>query len=158
MGVIDMDLDLDLDMDDVDIYLQSLKEKQEVDDFIKHGLYPERLAKKPFHVKYMPEMDELPLNNIPHLDYKLNEELDSMLSVLYTVECELKKNIASEMELKLETDNSCPICMEHMTDANYVVPKCGHRLCVNCFVTNMRINTHTGHTCSQCRRDIVSRT
>ena len=33
-------------MEEIDLYLNKLKEKQEIDEFINNGVYPERLSYK----------------------------------------------------------------------------------------------------------------
>ena len=35
------------ELEDIDIFLQNIKDKQEVDDYINKGIYPDRLKSKP---------------------------------------------------------------------------------------------------------------
>ena len=35
------------ELEDIDTFLQNIKDKQEVDDYINKGIYPDRLKSKP---------------------------------------------------------------------------------------------------------------
>ena len=43
---------------EIDVYIKEMKEKQEVDDFINKGLYPDRLKSKRKNIKYFPKLDD----------------------------------------------------------------------------------------------------
>lgn len=141
----------------VDLFLQKLKEKQEIDDYITNGKYPDRL-KTTFVKKHFPKMEETIIpepfelyNNQPD---NLNNNLDNIRQSLYTIEREIKTEMQRE-NTQPNKENECPICMEEIKERNYVMPKCGHQVCVNCFVANMKRNHNTGHLCSECRQHII---
>jgi hypothetical protein len=46
----------------------------------------------------------------------------------------------------------CPVCYEVLGDKGYVIPTCGHKTCVGCFVNNITHNKHTGDCCVLCRK------
>jgi len=150
-------------MEDIDVFLNRLREEQEVDDFINKGIYPERLiSHHKHHTVYFPKMEEpypnKKLHTIIPIETSFVENLQTMTTKLDDIERELKTNIERE---KLEISNNnlenndCPICMDCMGDRNYIVPICGHKICVKCFVTNITMNRESGCLCSLCREKIV---
>jgi hypothetical protein len=46
----------------------------------------------------------------------------------------------------------CPVCYEVLGDKGYVIPTCGHKTCIGCFVNNITHNKHTGDCCVLCRK------
>lgn len=147
-------------MEEIDIYIQKLKEEEEVRDFIVNGVYPKRLSQKHRQI-YMPKLEEYPLQEINYNKYDIQEHLATLAHNLYNVERELKNAIDKEnnpasREIIDNNVESCPICIESIGERNYIVPSCGHRVCVDCFVKNMTMNRGSGCLCSLCRAQIVS--
>jgi chromosome segregation ATPase len=66
---------------------------------------------------------------------------------------EIEYKIKETMQ-EIKKDNECPICLNDMGKTNYLVPKCGHKLCMHCFVSNV-VYTKRGHICCLCRDIIV---
>lgn len=150
-------------MEDIDVFLNRLREEQEVDDFINKGIYPERLiSHHKHHTVYFPKMEEpyqnKKLHNIVPIESSFVKNLQEMTTKLNDIEKELKTTIEREKlgnsNNNLE-NNDCPICMDCMGDRNYIVPICGHKICVKCFVTNITTNRESGCLCSLCREKIV---
>lgn len=144
-------------MTDVDKYIAYLQEKQEVDDFVSKGKYPDRL-KSTSTKKYIPTLNERPLKEFYYEKPIVFDEMDTIFTSLNTIELELKREIRKENQTLCVKENECPICMNEIKEKNYVMPNCGHRVCVNCFVTNVMVNKTTGHICSVCRTDIIKLT
>ena len=150
-------------MEEIDIYIQKLKEEEEIRDFIVNGVYPKRLSQKNRKI-YMPKLEEYPLQEINYNKYDIKEHLTTLAHNLHNVEQELKNAIDNEdkendkdsREINENNVESCPICIESIGERNYIVPSCGHRVCVNCFVKNMTMNRGSGCLCSLCRAQIVS--
>jgi hypothetical protein len=147
-------------MEEIDIYIQKLKEEEEIRDFIVNGVYPKRLSQKNRQI-YMPKLEEYPLQEINYNKYDIQEHLTTLAHNLHNVEQELKNAINKEndpdsREIIENNLESCPICIESIGERNYIVPSCGHRVCVNCFVKNMTMNRGSGCLCSLCRAQIVS--
>jgi|TARA_B110000503_G_C6889553_1_gene306136 hypothetical protein len=146
----------------MDILMEELNQRLEVDDFVKYGIYPSRL-KSTFTKKIIPHLEENPLEEYPLEEYhyineRIHEDLDNMLQSLHNVEEKLKEEQQREITKKsssTHTENECPICMDQISDRNYVMPVCGHCVCVSCFVTNLKINKQTGHICSLCRHEMT---
>tara|TARA_B110000285_G_C15104436_1_gene607064 strand:- start:1453 stop:1899 length:447 start_codon:yes stop_codon:yes gene_type:complete len=148
-------------MNDIDSYLTQLREEQEVDEFVNKGLYPERLNFKYSPPLYLPKMEENEVNNKLHtitpFDSSLYENMEQITETLNRVERELKTTMEREnTELNnTNKEEKCPICMDSMGERNYIVPVCGHKVCMKCFVTNITSNCETGCLCSLCRAKIV---
>lgn len=49
---------------------------------------------------------------------------------------------------------TCPICICEFEETNYVLPKCGHKVCAVCFTKNIKYNKVTGDCCVLCRKRI----
>ena len=145
------------DDNNVDVFLQKIKEKQEIEDYINNGKYPDRLKTK-FIKKQFPKMEETviyePIELQNNETDNLNNNIDNIRQSLNTLELEIKTEIQRE-NTQSNNHNECPICMEEIKERNYVMPKCGHLVCVNCFVINIKTNHNTGHLCSQCRQVVI---
>ena len=141
-------------MTDVDKYIAYLQEKQEVDDFVSKGKYPDRL-KSTSTKKYIPTLNERPLKEFYYEKPIVFDEMDTIFTSLNTIELELKREIRKENQTLCVKENECPICMNDMGVNNYLVPACGHTVCMNCFIKNIRQNKHQGHLCCLCRMNIV---
>jgi hypothetical protein len=147
-------------MNDVDSYLTHLREKQEIDDFVNKGIYPERLNFKYSPPIYLPKMEEINVNTklhtITQFDSSLYENMKQITETLNQVERELKITMEREnTELNNINKEECPICMDYMGERNYIVPVCGHKICMNCFVTNITSNRESGCLCSLCRAKLI---
>ena len=62
--------------------------------------------------------------------------------------CHLQ-NVFIEMYDKLGEYVDCPICLEQLTKANIIVPKCGHTICKECCE---RVKATPTPNCPVCRR------
>jgi hypothetical protein len=147
------------EVNDIDTYIQMLIGKQEVTEFIESGRYPDRLSFK--HKKiYMPVLDDISVPEpIPIDTGGCIDKFNTMLETLNNVESELKADTTREnlgIDECENKDNNCPICMNDMGDRNYIVPNCGHRVCMTCVLKNMMINLDNGSVCCLCRRNILS--
>jgi len=144
---------------DLDVFFQKLTETMEMEDYINNGKYPDRLNTKIIK-KQFPKMEEEFIYELSNLHNKetdnLNDNLNNIKQSLDTLEQNLKTEIQREnTQVSNHRQKECPICMEELKERNYVMPNCGHPVCVNCFVTNMNINKNAGHLCSECRQHII---
>jgi septation ring formation regulator EzrA len=144
---------------DLDVFFQKLTETMEMEDYINNGKYPDRLKTKIIK-KQFPKMEEEFIYEFSNLHNKetdnLNDNLSNIKQSLDTLEQNLKTEIQREnTQVSYHKQKECPICMEELKERNYVMPNCGHPVCVNCFVTNMNINKSAGHLCSECRQHII---
>ena len=168
-------------MQDIDVYIKEMKEKQELDDFISKGLYPDRLKGKRTDIKYYPKLDDNIrfIRNINVNKYSLAEnnfDKEKVMATIQRLESSLNSIIDKENEndnpinvlnngccsttstnatIENEYEKSCPICFENLGENNYLIPSCGHKLCMNCFVLNIVKNKDSGGNCSLCRKKII---
>jgi len=135
--------------DEVDKFILRCKEEQEMKDYLERDIYPERLKNK-YVYKYIPPINE---SSVPNIDCQED-------NCSYYLHIKNKLNIIDNLiySLNNEIDNSpetCPICICHINDTNIIVPSCGHKTCISCFVSNLSYNKHTGNLCSVCRSSII---
>ena len=135
--------------EDVDKLILHHKEEQELHAFLERHIYPDRLRNK-YVYKHVPSICESPLPDIQsistpcysHIQNKLNN-IDNLIYSLKT-------------QMNHFPPESCPICICDINDTNIIIPSCGHKTCIGCFVSNLTHNKHTGHLCSVCRTTIVN--
>ena len=131
-------------MEEIDQFIQEYTQEQEIKDYIQKGIYPKRLKSNFKPIKYDEPLKELNIPNIFPVQNDLSENL-KIINKIDKLEKELRETIVNE----------CPICMEKMGITNYIVPSCGHQICMNCFIKNIRHNNHMSHHCCLCRTKIV---
>jgi len=61
----------------------------------------------------------------------------------------------SELNTDNTADDECPVCLCSIGDRNYMVPKCGHKICCDCLFTNIKQNKTTGNLCPLCRQESI---
>ena len=139
-------------MEDIDELINNLKAEQEIKDYIDNGIYPDRFRTN-HSIIHMPKLQEIKTIDpdtsyvTPAFDFRvINDKIDK-------IELQIKNVVESEIvEYK---DNDCPICMNDMGVNNYLVPVCGHKVCMNCFIKNIRQNKQQGHLCCLCRKNTI---
>ena len=143
-------------MEDIDAYINKLKGEQEMKDYIDNGIYPESLRSE-YTVIHMPKLQETKIDDIDIISYDTSIlDFQMIQEGLTTVENEIRNVMEREIvDIVENKENECPICMNDMGVNNYLVPVCGHTVCMNCFIKNIRQNKHQGHLCCLCRRNIV---
>ena len=166
-------------MDEIDKYLEQVQEQHEIYEFISKGIYPSRLNQK-YPFKYIPPLDE---EATYYTECKINtgseyskrneiyDDFDNIKQLLCKIENEIQYNEMDKEYMMIEyVDNTtsinidnignedCPICIERINNRNYIVPNCGHKICINCFVKNLTLNYDNpcGNKCSICREHIIT--
>jgi hypothetical protein len=139
-------------MEDIDELINSLKAEQEIKDYIDNGIYPDRFRTN-HSIIHMPKLQEIKTIDpdtsyvTPAFDFRvINDKIDK-------IELQIKNVV--ESEIVEYRDNDCPICMNDMGVNNYLVPVCGHKVCMNCFIKNIRQNKQQGHLCCLCRKNTI---
>jgi|TARA_B110000285_G_scaffold77774_1_gene89567 hypothetical protein len=139
-------------MEDIDELINRLKAEQEIKDYIDNGIYPDRFRTN-HSIIHMPKLQEIKTIDpdtsyvTPAFDFRvINDKIDK-------IELQIKNVV--ESEIVEYRDNDCPICMNDMGVNNYLVPVCGHKLCMNCFIKNIRQNKQQGHLCCLCRKNTI---
>ena len=140
----------DLNMfEEVDKLILRYKEEQEMKDYLERNIYPSRLINKHIY-KHIPSIRESPLPDITNEDFSsfylhIQNKLNIIDNLIYSLPS--PTNTSSE---------TCPICICDINDTNIIIPSCGHKTCIGCFISNLTQNKHTGNLCSICRTTIVN--
>ena len=67
------------------------------------------------------------------------------------VKCvELEQTIRNAVATTVDAE--CPICFTQLGETNCVIPQCGHKTCIPCFIQNIKYNQQTGDCCVLCRK------
>ena len=138
-----------------DRFFKELQLKTEVDNYIYNNELP-KYYKKTSYQEYItlkqlcPEISENIENIIPY-DNNYNNTLSDINETISKCNETIKVMTLSEPEQEVET---CPICITEFEETNYVIPKCGHKVCAVCFTNNIKYNKHTGDCCVLCRKRI----
>ena len=81
------------------------------------------------------------------------------VSPIYEHQIQSQNDNIEEQDItcKIDPDDQqeCPICLNNFDKTNVFIPKCGHKICGNCFFENIRNNKNTGRNCSLCRQVII---
>ena len=51
--------------------------------------------------------------------------------------------------------DECPICYETIKVNNYIVPECGHKICLHCYKQTILSNSECANQCCLCRQCIL---
>jgi hypothetical protein len=135
----------------MDQFISKMRDEYEVHNYLKYNEKPHYLQKKnmdgsTFYRHYSKPDEKMPLC------------FDIMPSNLSEIEetikkCDKLQNILSNKNIV--SDNECPVCYTEFGSTNYIVPKCGHKVCISCFTNNARQNRENANTCSLCRGDVL---
>ena len=141
---------------EIDKSIEEYIKKQELDDYIQSGVYPERLKInniKPY--KYSHIISNLPYNieanSLDEFAVTPNIKISTHTELVEKIDT-LEKLIQDEVE---KMNEECPICMEKLGDS-FVSPKCGHTVCIDCFAMTVRQNHTSCNKCCLCRDTIIS--
>ena len=136
-----------------DRFFKELHLKTEVDNYIYNNELPKYYTKTSYQ-EYIalkqkcPEISENIENIIPY-DNNYNNILSDINETISKCNETIKVMTLSEQEV-----DTCPICITEFEETNYVIPKCGHKVCAVCFTNNIKYNKHTGDCCVLCRKRI----
>ena len=143
-------------MEEIDIFILKIKQEQEIKDYINKNIYPESL-KKQYSQKYIafPKLEDTILKEFNEI--QIENDFKNTIFKLNQIENQIHSII--EIENKENSDrktNCCPICLEVFQINNYLIPKCGHKICLPCFTKNIIKNNNTGKICCLCREKIIT--
>jgi len=140
----------------LDTFFHELQMEEDIVNFIHHNKRPKYLQKMTPY-QYITIQNRYPeLNNTALYDaYDCNTHKH-----YNTVSSQIHKSISKcEDVIKAITmptyePDTCPICICEFEETNYVIPKCGHKVCAVCFTNNIKHNKATGDCCVLCRKKI----
>jgi len=104
---------------------------------------------------YLYDYEQTPLTSFGNYDKNLHNT-DSFDIANSIEKCKQLEKHIKQCELDENIDNQCPVCFIPISSANYVLPTCGHKMCVSCFIGNVKYNKHTGDCCAMCRKKYIS--
>ena len=141
---------------EIDNFIQFLKDEEEMNNYINKDIYPESLRSSKSSIISIPRLDDIktsiPINPI-EIDYSYQM---SLINKVTNLENAVRETISREnKENKENKENECPICLEDMGVNNFIVPVCEHKICMPCFIKNLKQNHNTGNNCCLCRKYIV---
>ena len=128
--------------------------KNDLDNFIHYNEYPSYLKRTSYNKvieikqKY-PVIDENIENNVSYNENYYIEATNDINNIIS--KCNETIKVMTETVPEPET---CPVCLCSFEESNYVIPRCGHKVCAICFTNNIKYNKHTGDCCVLCRKRI----
>ena len=137
---------------ELDVFFKELEMEQDIFNYVHHNKVPNYLQKTKYYeytsMKHLfPELDDITYYNYNKQDdYLLARKIQTSIS-----KCD---NIIKEMMMPVYEPDTCPVCMCEFEETNYVIPKCGHKVCAVCFTNNIKHNKATGDCCVLCRKRV----
>lgn len=133
-------------MEDIDQYLSELDLQTKVNDYIKYGIKPTYQKQI---IKHFPRMETEIDNKLPITPINISVNIPNMINKCDKIRDELLQ------ETQNESMNECPICFQEIEDKSYVTPKCGHKVCLKCYICCLEKRTTYSNSCCICRKDIL---
>ena len=135
---------------EIDNLIKKLKDEEEMNNYLNKGIYPLSLKTSIYATVLIPRLDDIktPIPVTPiKIDYSYQNSLINKVTNL--------ENVVRETLLRENKENKCPICLEDMGTNNFIVPSCEHKICIPCFIRNLKQNHNMGNNCCLCRKHIV---
>lgn len=129
--------------------------KNDLDNFIHYNECPSYFKRttpynKVIEIKQKyPVIDENIENNVSYNENYYIEATNDINNIIS--KCNETIKVMTETVPEPET---CPVCLCIFEESNYVIPRCGHKVCAICFTNNIKYNKHTGDCCVLCRKRI----
>lgn len=136
----------------------------DIDNFLQNGIHPKYYSNptrvvhshRYFHHYNIDTLrNDVCRQDILHIQRKLQTNIMECNIIIETLKNINIYNNADGFSNNTH-NNSCPICMDILQESSYVLPSCGHKLCIQCFAKNIHCNRQTGHTCSLCRKSVFT--
>ena len=147
-----INLTMNDEFEEIDNFIKKLKDEEEMNNYLNKGIYPLSLQ-TPIHTTVLiPRLDDIktPIPITPiEIDYSYQNSLIDKVTSL--------ENAVRETLMRENKENECPICLEDMGTNNFIVPSCEHKICIPCFIKNLKQNNNMSNNCCLCRKHIVSR-
>ena len=138
---------------ELDVFFKELEMEHDIYNYVHHNKTPNYLQKTKYYeyttMKHLyPELDNIKLYDCDNSidEYVLSNKIQTSIS-----KCD---NIINAITMPTYEPDTCPICICEFEETNYVIPKCGHKVCAVCFTNNIKHNKVTGDCCVLCRKRI----
>jgi len=147
------------EFEEIDNLIKKMKDEEEMNNYLDKGIYPLSLQRPKHSIVSIPRLDYIKTPIIPitpiEIDYSYQK---SLMNKVTDLENAVRETILREnKENKENKENECPICLEDMGVNNFIVPSCEHKICIPCFINNLKQNHNRSNNCCLCRRNIVSK-
>jgi len=147
-----INLTMNDDFEEIDNLIKKFKDEEEMNNYLNKGIYPLSLQTSIHTPELIPKLDDIktPIPITPiEIDYSYQNSLIDKVTSL--------ENAVRETLMRENKENDCPICLEDMGTNNFIVPSCEHKICIPCFIKNLKQNNNMSNNCCLCRKHIVSR-
>lgn len=136
----------------MDQFINKMRNNHEVDNYLKYDEKPAYLEKKTVYDSTFYRHYSQPIET----DLVCFDILRSNISTTVNEsiqKCErLQKILSNKQQI---TRDECPICYEEFGSTNFILPMCGHKVCISCFTNNARQNRENGNNCCLCRNPVM---
>lgn len=119
--------------------LDQIKDKMTVHYKNKIDKYEKRISNLQTQIDSNNNIEDVELVN------KLNDYKSSLNDY------KAKYNIFTQLEQKINEDDTCPICLEELKDLTTCITPCGHIFCSGCLHTSNNTNHSSKNKCPMCR-------
>jgi hypothetical protein len=138
---------------DVDTFFRELQLEEDIENFIHHNKLPTYLRKtSPYQYSrtqnLYPDLDKIIVYDYDSRKYYNDASNQIQMSIS---KCD---DVIQVITMPAYDPETCPICICEFEETNYVIPKCGHKVCAVCFTNNIKHNKATGDCCVLCRRKV----
>ena len=111
--------------------------------------------KMTLHYKNKIDRYEKRINNL-ELEISSNNSTQDLMDKLQNYKNNLndykaKYNIFTQLEEKINADDTCPICLEELKDLTTSITPCGHIFCSGCLIKSNNTNHMSKNKCPMCR-------
>jgi len=141
------------DFEEIDNLIKKFKDEEEMNNYLNKGIYPLSLQTSIHTPVLIPRLDDIktPIPITPiEIDYSYQK---SLINKVNNLENAVRETLMREN--KENKENECPICLEDMGTSNFIVPSCQHKICIPCFIKNLKQNHNRGNNCCLCRKHII---
>lgn len=140
--------------DEFDVFFKELQMEQDIFNYVHHNKVPNYLQKTNYSqyvtMKYLHhELDDIKL-----YDYNIRTDDNDLLASKIHASISKCDDIINVITMPTYEPETCPICICEFEETNYVIPKCGHKVCAVCFTNNIKRNKATGDCCVLCRKRV----
>ena len=153
-----------MNYDEIDSHIKEFTLQNEVNTYINTGKLPDYYypSTNTFHNLNKINCLYKPIEN-NHIEKRFHQDIIENNIQTYIIQ--LQNNIQKCKCLEFEINNyqydennennaeMCPICLEQIQTNNSISPPCKHRLCINCFVMNIKMGQN-GDQCPLCRDNL----
>ena len=135
----------------MDQFISKMRNDYEVDNYLKYNEKPHYLQKNTTYdstfYRYCSQPIEKELIHIDIMPSNLSKVEETIKK------CEKLQNILLNKETV--ACEECPVCYTEFGTTNYILPKCGHKVCISCFTNNARQNREGANMCCLCRNPVL---